>query len=629
MDKHYRLSVKVDASTNMLKVASTVDDAVKKIEGKLAKLEETASRTTASFDAFSRAITRLSFVAVPAFTMAVKHALKTGMNFEVALKDLSALTGMTGKQLDSLKNKALELSIAYGLSADNIVAGMKRIASNRSELMKVEGAIERVSDSAAVLARASGLTFYRSGEVITATMNQFKLGLKDTGRIINSFAEAARLGSFEVDGLSRVLARAGGVLNMAGASFEDALSVSMVASRIGLTSEMVGTQIKTLYARLSSMDDIFNPLVVGFQEAMENLKKANLTPAAIYAIMGMESAQVGQQLLNNVALTKKWAKAIEGTTTAQKQAKKNMEAQEKTLKRIRSELNRVLIEWYYTEDVQERIRNALEWIMHLFKQDTVGARFTKWTAKWAAWLVVILLVGNALWKVYKAFKFIKNLGVFALLLEGIKELNLISKLATGSGILTYLAAIGIAIGTIGTTLYETIKGFVQNWDKLTQLFQEGKWKQLGISVAKLFVSGFMRGMLTLGKWIAKLFAPLMDWVIWLKTGEKNAFSNTLDKNYKELYAWWKDWGEAGLPSGKTKHIPETPSWASRNAVPNMATSPLTDNTFNVNITTDELAWPLVNSESSDSVGITIPVKPPDESTPFTFGGGYDPFARWH
>jgi TP901 family phage tail tape measure protein len=250
---------------------------------------------------------------------------------------------------------------------------MKRIASNRSELIKIPGAIEKVADSAALLASASGLTFKKSGEVITQVMNQYKMGLESTDKITNTFAAAAKLGSFEIDRLAQSFSRAGGAMVSMGASFEQSMGLVMIGSRLGLTGEMVGTQLKTGILRLGQQDDLFNPIKVGFTKAMDNLRDARLSPKEMMSIFGLESYQVMQAVMENSDLWKQWTSEITDTNLANIQAAIQLDTMKVKMKKLVSEYKKIERKWFFSPKTQKMMYDTLDKLDEFLSQWTVGS----------------------------------------------------------------------------------------------------------------------------------------------------------------------------------------------------------------------------------------------------------------
>jgi TP901 family phage tail tape measure protein len=520
-DKNYSIHISVKAVSNFDKIAKKLDANLNKIDKSLKKINTTNKATTATFKSMETAMTRLSFVAIPAFGLAIRSIWKEGTRYEESVKDLSALTGIQGERLDELTNKADHLALRWGLDAKNIVTGMKRIASNKSEFIEVEGAIERVAEASALLARASGLTFFKSGETITATMNQFKLGLGDTERIVHMFAEAAKLGSFEVDRLSQVFGRAGGAMTSIGADLGDTMAIAMIGSRLGLTGEMVGTQMKTGMLRLAQKKDIFNPAIVGFENALDNISKAGLEPDQLMSIFGLESFQVAEAFSSNIKLFKKWKKEITGTNTAWQQASTNMGAVNRRIDKVSQRFKIIQRQWFFDERTQKAIHTGLDRLEEFLTQSTWQARLLKHALKGIGTALIVSLA------VFGTAKFIKGatlLYKFATATKVIAVANSIDKFVLGimgitraaplalsgiAAILAKVAVVGAFIVSIGTEVWESFK---MAGDSISAYWEDKDWGAVGLAVGKALGYGLWKGLLKFAILIAKPFAALEEMI---------------------------------------------------------------------------------------------------------------------
>lgn len=516
-DANYNLNIKIQAISNFGKITKNLTSQLESMQKKINAVNHSTKSTSTSFDKLGTSIRNLSFVVIPAFTLAMRNFLKEGMNYEVAIRDLSALTGIQGKRLDELSEKATSLSKQWGLAADNIVNGMKRIASNKSEFIEIEGAIEGVAEKAAVLSRASGITFYKAGEVITATMNQYGLGLKDADRIINTFAEGAKLGSFEVEKSAQVFSRAGGALSSVGASFEDAMAATMVGSRLGLTGEMVGTQLKTAMLRLVARDNPFNPLEYGFIGALENIKASNATPAQLTALFGAESFQVGQALLNNLDILKKWKAAISDTDTAYKQSQTNMDTLSAKIDQVRNKFRALERDWFFNEKTYDTLEKIIDKIDEFLEQSTPKMRALAAVLKYTAVLVGMVIAVEGIHRLWKALLLVKGVltsingllqfqvgkgifGVFPRILASIKSIGTAIETLVASPLAKLIASLVAIVGYF--------KGmwtaFTDSGDLILKQWAVDKQKAV-ITIYKTYMKGLLEGLVYMGKLIVAPF----------------------------------------------------------------------------------------------------------------------------
>ena len=95
-----------------------------------------------------------------------------GKEYQNALADLEAITGITGDSLERLSDNALDLSVKYGESASNIIEANKLVASQLAEKIDFgtdEGMrqLQEVSEQAVVLQKAAGVDLATAVKTLT------------------------------------------------------------------------------------------------------------------------------------------------------------------------------------------------------------------------------------------------------------------------------------------------------------------------------------------------------------------------------------------------------------------------------------------------------------------------------
>jgi TP901 family phage tail tape measure protein len=388
----FTIDVLIKGSTNMAGVAAMFKKSTDKITGSISKVTKVAkvnkkaiAASTVGIDRLSRA---LGIGLVAAFA-AVAHA---GSGFEVAVADLSALTGIVGKDLAALSDEALVMSRTFGVSGSNVAGAMKLVASAKSELIGVDGAIEKVTESALLLSKASRVDLVTSTKVLTTAMNQFNLGAEEATRVINVLAVGSKLGASEIADTGQAILRAGVAARVGGVSFEETNAALQVLAKGGLKGVIAGTQFKTMLLRMMQSTDNLNPKIVGLSKAFENLALANLNGAEYAQLFGLEAMTAGIILTEQIPLLKKWTKAFTGTNIAFEQAEVNMATLWETVKRLGTAVQFFLIKTFNKlSPVLTKIVSGLTKFLNLIAEPpnlavkiaiiTMGVAIT--TASWA------------------------------------------------------------------------------------------------------------------------------------------------------------------------------------------------------------------------------------------------------
>jgi TP901 family phage tail tape measure protein len=101
-------------------------------------------------------------------------------DFEKSVDRLSALTGLTGYQLEWLAEQAKKMStetieggVRITQGADKIVEAFTKVGSARPELLKDKDALQSVTQEAIILSEAAGDELQPAVDALCMVMNQF------------------------------------------------------------------------------------------------------------------------------------------------------------------------------------------------------------------------------------------------------------------------------------------------------------------------------------------------------------------------------------------------------------------------------------------------------------------------
>jgi TP901 family phage tail tape measure protein len=324
----FTASIQINATSNLGKVGKDVDKSFN-------KMSKSASKTSFRLQGLSADMSRLTRRMGQLAVVGFGAAILKGAQFETALQDLSALTGLVGGELKFAGDEAKTLGEKYGVSAKNVVGAIKKIGSARSELLKDPNALLEISEQALILSKAARIDLSTAVEAVTTSMNQFGLETADAGRVINVLAAGSKVGASEIAQTATAIARAGVAMKIAGVSFEDGNAAIQVLAKNGIDAERAGTALKTALLKLTSKGiDAISPKVVGLDKALENLAGANLDAAALTELFGLEAIAAGKILIDNRKLLRDWSKEMTGTQTATSQAGTNMDTFAEKMKRL-------------------------------------------------------------------------------------------------------------------------------------------------------------------------------------------------------------------------------------------------------------------------------------------------------
>ncbi len=285
-----------------------------------------------------------------------KEAVQAFSKYEDSLADLSALTGVKGKSLDELGDKARNLALQFGTSAPDAIESFKLVISALGpDIAKDQSALNEMGKDVMTLAKASGTDATQATASLTNTLNQFGGASLSSGeqakqmtRIMNVMAAGALQGAAEIPDLAEAMKEVGTVAKTAGLSIEDTTASIEILSQNGIKGSEAGVAFKEVLMKMSSgskdaqkaLDSLglsfydINPQINGQEKAFANLKTALdkvkdpvQRAADLEHLFGIRATVGAQILMNNsvavdgnASALRNMTTAITGTNTAQEQS---------------------------------------------------------------------------------------------------------------------------------------------------------------------------------------------------------------------------------------------------------------------------------------------------------------------
>ena len=295
------------------------------------------SGLTASFSAMGTAVYAalgpigLIVGAITAIGAVAYKGIKGAQEFDKALGDLSAISGMEGQQLEDMGNRAKNMGEDFGVSAKEIMKSMGLIGSQAPELLKDADALSAVTKEAMVLSKASDMSVEDSGKAITGVMNMFGVAFTEAKEIINTMGQASMSGSQSIEYVTKAIEKSGTVCKMAGMNYHEAVAAIETLGPAYSSAEEGGTALKTVMLKLiTQTNNEFNPAVVGLKTALDNLSKANLSAAEMQQMFGDSGIKAASVLIEQKDALAELTDEITGTNTAYDQAGKKTNELEKS-----------------------------------------------------------------------------------------------------------------------------------------------------------------------------------------------------------------------------------------------------------------------------------------------------------
>lgn len=275
----------------------------------------------------------------------LNDSVNAARNFEASLSNLSAITGAVGKDLEFLRQTALEFGATTTLSASQAAEALKLVASAKPELLESGTALKEVTRQAILLAEAAGIDLAAAANTVGSSLNQFSAEADQAARFVNVLAAGAKFGSSEITDTTEALKNAGVSAAGAGVSFEETNASIQALAKDAIKGAEAGTSLRNVLLILqTSNDKLLKPSINGVSGALENLSKMQLNEVELVKLFGRENYNAALSLIKNRDLIKDLTGQLTGTNTAFEQASKNTDNLNGDLKGLFSALEAVQIQ---------------------------------------------------------------------------------------------------------------------------------------------------------------------------------------------------------------------------------------------------------------------------------------------
>ncbi|KKB26552.1 phage tail tape measure protein [Staphylococcus carnosus] len=269
-------------------------------------------------------------------------AAKTSIDFDDSMRKVKATSGATGKEFNSLRDKALEMGAKTKFSASESADALNYMALAGWDSKQMMSGIGGVMD----LAAASGEDLGQVSDIVTDSLTAFGMEAKDSGKFADILAKTSSKANTDVKGLGDAFKYAAPVAGALGYSVEDTSVAIGLMSNAGIKGEKAGTALRTMFTNLSKptkamkdkMDELgisitdSNGEMLPMRDVMDQLRSSmgglskDQQAAAAATIFGKESMSGALAVVNASEKDyKKLTKSIDGSKGASKRMAKEME----------------------------------------------------------------------------------------------------------------------------------------------------------------------------------------------------------------------------------------------------------------------------------------------------------------
>ena len=283
---------------------------MKKMQMRARALNKSLSLLKTTFATFT------GFSLARAFSTSESAVIK----FEQSIADLSAITGAAGKDLDFLRERAIEFGSSTTVTASAVGKAFTLVASAKPDLLESADALSEVTKNTLTLAEAAGIELTEAANSLGLTLNQFGLGAKEATRVINVLAAGSKYGAAVIPEITASLKLFGVTAKDAGIDIETSVAAVEALASVGLKGQRSGTALRNILLTLEEQSDNLRPSIVGLVDAIRNLAELKLDQPELTKLFGRENVNAAQALIANVEEFANLADKVKGTNVALEQA---------------------------------------------------------------------------------------------------------------------------------------------------------------------------------------------------------------------------------------------------------------------------------------------------------------------
>lgn len=290
---------------------------------------------------------------IAALGYTVSESISSVSDFETHLDGLQSLTGLGDDAMKSIADGAIEMSKGFKSSASEIVDSMKLIGSQAPELLQNQDALMKVTEAANVLSEAAGIEVVDAAKGVTTVMNQMGASASEATNIINVLAASSQQGSADVAYLNTAFEKAGTAAKSAGMDYTQlAAAIETIAPKFSSADVAGSTLNSTLLALSVQANDKFKPAVVGMDQALQNLAKAEMDDIQMKNLVGASNITMLKTLIEAKDTFKGFESSLAGTNTAYEQMAINTDNLDGTIGGLKANWEALLLTLGESEIIQ-------------------------------------------------------------------------------------------------------------------------------------------------------------------------------------------------------------------------------------------------------------------------------------
>lgn len=233
--------------------------------------------------------------------------------------------GLNDEAVEHLKGQIQEIAKEFNMTRDEVVKVVSTIGTLAPQLKKNGEALEYVSREAIQLANAALIPVDNAARALITVLTQMGVSCAASGEVVNVLAQAAHDGTADIDYLQKAIGSCGKSAASAGVSYQELVATLETIAPHFSSAEEAGQKLHSVFSHLIDQGNKkFNPSVVGWEQALENLANAHLSTAKMAELVGDSNVYMLKSLIEGKSSIADFSKSLNNAGDSFKTAQENI-----------------------------------------------------------------------------------------------------------------------------------------------------------------------------------------------------------------------------------------------------------------------------------------------------------------
>jgi len=287
-------SVQVKKATKefaaMQSQVNKLDTSLKKIDSSLGQNQRNVGNYTQGIGKLRGGLTSLAGAfgfagGIQLFASALKGVVKISKDYEKSNAVLASVLGKTRKETVKLQRESRRLGGSTAFSASQVTA----LQTSLARLGKTENEIIAMTEGVINASIALGSGAEETAELVGSTMNAFKLGAEESGRVADVLTLSTQRSALSFEKLSTALPIVAGAASAMGVPMEKLISQLAQAADRGIDASSSATALRNIYLKAKASGLTYAQAIEEVKKAQDGLTKSN-------ELFGVRASVVGVTL---------------------------------------------------------------------------------------------------------------------------------------------------------------------------------------------------------------------------------------------------------------------------------------------------------------------------------------------